>query len=77
MYPPTAGSQTHTRKPPISPRGDMHTDTHARIPNFPKPSPYVPAEMQGFKGICLPKGAVLDFIIQICYSCALGQFTVY
>lgn len=45
--------------------------------SFPETHPYVPAEMQGFKRIWLPRGMVLDFIIQICYSSASGQFVVY
>lgn len=66
-----------------------HAFAHASLPSalretdaqthtsFPKTHPCVPAEMQGFKRIWLPRGMVLDFIIQICYSGASGQFVVY
>lgn len=58
---------------PSAPR-ETDAQTHT---SFPKTHPCVPAEMQGFKRIWLPRGMVLDFIIQICYSGASGQFVVY
>lgn len=75
IYPHAA--RMHTEGSHLPSGRFTHSHAHTHTPNFLKPTLYVPAEMQGFQGICLPKGVVLDFIIQICYSYASGQLAVF
>lgn len=61
-----SGSYTHT-----------HACTGARTPNFLKPTPTCLLRCKDLREFACQGGIVLDFIIQICYSNALGQFVAY
>lgn len=74
--------RTHTRASyPQALRGTaLTTRTHTHTvhtPNFLKPTPTCLLRFKDLREFACQGGIVLDFIIQTCYSNALGQFVAY